>query len=89
VLHCWMFEKQRHQGRVGHQCRAAGEPGQEGMDQRVAASENKPTSAMPVSHCVPVWNCGRGDGKQLVVMPPQILRSFRMAESARQKQLAL
>ena len=28
-------------------------------------------SATPVSHCVPVWKCSRGNGIQFVVMPPQ------------------
>jgi hypothetical protein len=40
-------------------------------EQQLTGTNPSHLSATPVRHCVPVWKCSRGNGIQLVVMPPQ------------------
>ena len=40
-------------------------------EQQLTGTNPSHLSATPVSHCVPVWKCSRGNGIEFVVMPPQ------------------
>jgi hypothetical protein len=81
MLHRWTFEEQRRQSGVGHQYRAAVEPGKGGIDESVAANENKPISSLsdagkPLCACM-----GLRSGRRQTVRghaAAGVLRSFRM-----------